>query len=161
MKIEKNKVVSFHYALSSVDGEKLESSHKSDPTVYLHGHGGLMYSLETAMEGHVAGDEFSVTIPPERAYGVRKEGAEQRVPIKHLLNAPKKLRKGMAIKINTKEGVKDARIIKVGKFNVDVDINHPLAGLELTFDINVVDVREAKAEEISHGHVHGPGGHHH
>jgi len=72
-----------------------------------------------------------------------------------------KLRPGQAVKINTAEGARDARILKVGKFNVDIDLNHPLAGLSLTFDIRVVDVREASEEEIAHGHVHGAGGHHH
>lgn len=160
MKIAADKVVTFHYQLSEVGQEPLERSDDAEPSVYLHGHNNILPALEKALEGKAAGDQLSVTLTPDEAYGQREEGRQQRVPIKHLLTKGK-LRPGQAIKINGANGPIDARIIKVGKFNVDVDANHPLAGLSLTFAIDIVDVREASPEEIAHRHVHGAGGHHH
>ena len=160
MQIDQDKVVSFHYTLSMVGGEQLESSEKTEPMTYLHGHGNILKALEYAMGGKQAGDTFQMTLAPAEAYGARHEGAEQRVPIKHLMYSGK-LRPGMTVKLNTDNGPRDVRVIKVGKFNVDVDTNHPLAGLSLSFDIEIVDVRSATAEEIAHRHVHGEGGHHH
>ncbi len=160
MQIAQDKVVSFHYTLSMVGGEQLESSEKTEPMTYLHGHGNILKALEFAMKGKQAGDTFQVTLEPAEAYGARHEGAERRVPIKHLMYSGK-LQPGMSVKINTDSGPRDVRVIKVGKFNVDVDTNHPLAGLSLSFDIEIVDVRDATAEEIAHRHVHGVGGHQH
>ncbi|MFK8020600.1 MAG: peptidylprolyl isomerase [Pseudomonadales bacterium] len=160
MNISKNSVVSFHYRLSKSDGIELESSRDGDPIAYLHGHRGIIAGLEEAMEGRSAGDIFTADIPAAKAYGPRHEDAQQRVPIKHVLKKGK-LKKGDTVKINTSEGHRDVTIIKVGKFNVDVDANHPLAGADLSFDIEIIEVREASAEEVSHGHAHGVGGHHH
>lgn len=160
MNITDNKVVYFHYRLSEVGQEPLETSDSDAPAAYLHGHGNILPALEAAMAGKQAGDEVSVTLSPEEAYGQREEGRQQRVPIKHLVTKGK-LRPGMAVKVNTADGPVDARILKVGKFNVDLDLNHPLAGLSLTFDIRITEVREGSDEEIAHGHVHGAGGHHH
>ena len=160
MQIEQDKVVSFHYTLSQVGGEELEASDKTEPMTYLHGHGNILKALEYAMAGRQAGDHFEVTLEPAEAYGARRDGAEQRIPIKHLLYTGK-LRPGMTVKIKTEQGARDVRVIKVGKFNVDVDTNHPLAGLSLSFNIEIVDVRDGTAEEIAHRHVHGTGGHQH
>lgn len=160
MNIEKDKVVYFHYNLSTEGGETIESSEGSDPMTFLMGHGNIMPALEAEFEGKRTGDQFQATLPPEKAYGVRNEEATQRIPIKHLATKGK-LKKGMAVKVNTEQGMRDVTITKVGKFNVDVDLNHPLAGLTLTFEIDVQEVRDAEAEELAHGHVHGVGGHHH
>jgi len=160
MQIDNDKVVYFHYRLLNEAGELIEESHDREPMAYLHGHGNIMPGLEEAMAGHQAGEEVSVTLPPERAYGVRKEDSQQRVPIKHLMTKGK-LKPGMNVKINTDNGARDATVIKVGRFNVDVDTNHPLAGQTLTFEVSITDVREGTTEEIAHRHVHGPGGHHH
>jgi len=165
LNIGKDTIVNFHYRLSDNQGNELESSRDGEPVAYLHGHRGIIRGLEDAMEGRKKGDSFSADISAALAYGPRREDAVQRVPIKHLL-LPKasnkaKLSKGMQVKINTSEGPRDVSVVKVGKFNVDVDSNHPLAGKDLHFDVEVVDVREASAEELAHGHAHGPGGHHH
>ncbi len=160
MGIENNKVVSFHYRLSEPGGEPFEDSHGDQPMVYLHGHGDMLPGLEAELEGREAGERFSVTLPPEQAYGERREGATTRVPIKYLLQK-KNLKPGMVVAIGTEEGPRDAVIVKVGRFNVDVDTNHPLAGKTLNFDIEVIEVRDATGEELGHGHVHGPGGHQH
>jgi FKBP-type peptidyl-prolyl cis-trans isomerase SlyD len=160
MKIEHNKVVSFHYALSEVGAEHLEASAKTQPMTYLHGHGNILPALEQAMSGKQSGDTLQVTLSSAEAYGERREDAGQRIPIKHLLTKGK-LRPGQRVMINTGNGPRDVRIIKVGRFNVDVDTNHPLAGLSLSFEIEIVAVRDASAEEIAHGHVHDGGDHPH
>ncbi len=161
MEIEKDKVVAFHYALTDADGKEIEQSDRAtaDPVVYLHGYGNILAGLEEQLTGKSAGDEVSVTLPPERAYGRRAADSLQRVPIKHLLTQHKRYRPGMIVKVNTRDGDRDVLVVKVGRFNLDVDTNHPLAGRTLTFAITVSDVREATAEEISHGHSHGAHGH--
>jgi FKBP-type peptidyl-prolyl cis-trans isomerase SlyD len=159
MKIEKNKVVSFHYKLSD-EGTQLESSHGEEPMLFLFGHGGLISGLEDAMSGRQTGDTFNVTLPPEKAYGHRSNDAVQRVPIKQL-GTKRKLKPGDAVAVNTSKGPLDVAIIKAGKFMADVDANHPLAGRTLTFDVDIVDVRDATDEELSHGHAHDAGGHRH
>jgi len=162
MKIEKNTVAVFSYILSNSEGEELERSSSDEPTAYLHGHGNILFNLERHLEGHAAGDTLEVDLSAVEAYGRRHEEASQRVPIKHLLNTGKgKLRIGSLVKINTEQGPRDARVIKLGRFNVDIDTNHPLAGVDLHFSIVIRDVRQATAEEVAHGHAHGIGGHHH
>jgi len=161
MQIEKDKVVSFHYALSE-DGKQLETSRDGEPMLVLHGHGGVMVGLEEAMAGKAVGDTLNVTLEPAKAYGERQDDAQQRIPIKHLVGGKKlKLRPGMVVSVNTDQGPRDVTVIKAGKFNVDVDLNHPLAGKTLTFDVEILDIRDATAEELSHGHAHGVGGHQH
>ena len=158
MLIEANKVVSFHYEMKEFEGDVLESSDGSDPLLYLHGHKGMLVGIEEAMEGRQAGDQFSIDLEPEKAYGIRQDdNSIHRVPIKHLQHKGK-LKPGMVVQVNTKDGLRDVSVVKVGKFNVDVDANHPLAGKKLTFDITIVDVRDATSEEISRGHAHGVGG---
>jgi len=160
MKIVRNCVASFHYRLRNEAGEELEQSYGSEPTDFLCGRGNIMPGLEKVMLGREAGDNFSVTLRPEEAYGRRREDSLQRVPIKHLLNKGK-IRPGQAVSVQTSRGVRDVVVVKVGKFNVDVDTNHPLAGQSLIFEIEILDVREATDEELAHGHAHGVGGHHH
>lgn len=164
MQISADKVVSFHYNLNDVDGALLETSYDADPTLYLHGHGNILAALEVALEGKSEGDSITVTLTPDQAYGDRREGAVQRVPIKHLHNhavIKNKLKPGSRVSVNTQHGPWEAVILKVGKFNVDIDSNHPLAGKTLTFEIEVKAVREATSEELAHGHAHGAGGHNH
>ena len=127
MKIEKDRVVRFHYTVAEQGSEALESSKDREPLAILAGHGNIIPGLEKAMEGREAGDTFSADVPAAEAYGERRDNLTQRV--------------GMSV--------------------VDVDHNHPMAGKDLRFDIEVVEVREATAEELEHGHVHGEGGHHH
>lgn len=164
MQIAANKVVSFHYRLKNIDGSLLESSYEADPTLYLHGHGNVLAALEDELLGKSVGDNISVTLSPEQAYGARREGAIQRIPIKHLHEHEKlknKLKPGMTVLVNTANGPWEAVVLKVGKFNVDIDSNHPLAGKSLIFEIEIVDIRDASDEELAHGHAHGVGGHHH
>ena len=160
MQVEKDRVVSFHYNLMTSESTMSESSKDGDPMVYLHGHGGLISGLEKEMQGKRQGDKFAVSVNPEDAYGLRRENATERIPIKRL-HYKGKLRPNMVAGIETEHGLQEVTIIKVGKFNADVDLNHPLAGLTLNFEVEITDIREATAEEIQHGHAHGPGGHQH
>ncbi len=166
MEISKNKVVTFHYVLKNDQGIELERSVPEHPTVYLHGHPGFLKGLTKAMEGKQAGDSYEVTLTPEEAYGKRFDNAKERVALKNV-----KLPGQEAIKRRVEPGTlveftKDGEImpgivIKMGLKTVDIDTNHPLAGQDLTFGIEIVDVRDASDEEVEHGHVHGPGGHQH
>lgn len=160
MKIANDHVVQFHYTLRDDSGAELESSRGGTAMAYLHGHRNIIPGLEEAMTGRGAGESFSVTVPPEKAYGPLREGSIQRVPLKHLQGA-KTWKPGMVAVVQTDQGPRQVRIVKVGRFNADVDTNHPLAGQTLTFEIEVVSVREATQEELDHGHAHGDGGHHH
>ena len=160
MQIRSNAVVSFHYRLEEEGGGLLEASEPGHPVLYLHGHRGMLPGLEEAFEGRSAGEAFNVTVPPEKGYGLRKEGAVQRVSKKYVLTTGK-LRPGMRIQLRTDNGAQEAVLLKVGLKSVDVDGNHPLAGKTLSFAVEIVDVREATAEERAHGHAHGPGGHQH
>jgi len=160
MQVANNTVVSFHYQLEEVGGNYTEDSSGGDPMLYLHGHRGVLPGLEDAMAGKVAGDKFSVQVSPENGYGLRNDDSIQRVPIKHLVNTKKPV-VGDVVTVNTKTRQVNATVVKVGRHNVDVDTNHPLAGKELKFDIEIIDVREATMEEVAHRHAHGVGGHQH
>lgn len=160
MNISKDSVVQFHYTLKNEQGEQIESTAGKDPMAYLHGHGNIIPGLEAALEGKAVGDSFSVTIEAKDAYGPRHENSMQRISLKHLQGA-RKWKPGMMAWVETDKGHRQVTVVKVGKFNADVDTNHPLAGLTLVFEIQITDIREATAEEKSHGHAHGVGGHHH
>ena len=159
MKIEKDRVVQFHYAVSEQGAAPVESSEGGEPLAILAGHGNIIPGLEKAMEGHEAGDKFAVDVPAADAYGEKREGLTQRVPKKHF--GEQRLAPGMQVVLNTNFGPRAVTIEKVGMSVVDVDLNHPMAGKDLHFDIEIVEVREATAEELEHGHVHGEGGHQH
>ena len=159
MKVEDEKVVQFLYELKDEQQTVLEST-EGEPVAYLHGFKNMMAGLENALAGKSVGDKFSVTLSPEEGYGERVEGSVQRVPVKHLQGA-KKWKPGMVATVETEQGSRQVTVIKMGKFMVTVDSNHPFAGKTLTFDIEVVDVRDATGEEIAHGHAHGAGGHQH
>ena len=160
MIIENKKVVSFHYTLTNETGEELESSRGRDPMAYLHGAHSIIPGLEKALAGKSAGDQLKVTLPPAEAYGERNPSNIQRIASKHFSN-PRSLQPGQMVSLKTREGERPAVIVKVGRFNVDVDANHTLAGQTLTFDVEITDVREASPEEVAHGHVHGEGAHEH
>jgi len=159
MKIEDNSVVRFHYTVSETGHGELESSRAGEPISVLVGHGNVIRGLEEALRGREAGENFNVSIGPEQGYGLRHEGMVQRVPRKHFKGA--KLVPGQQVVLPTPQGQRAMTIQKVGMSVVDVDLNHPMAGKDLHFDVEIVDVREASAEELEHGHVHGDGGHHH
>ena len=158
MQIAKDTVVSMHYTVSDETGE-IESSLKSgQPIQALIGHGGIIPGLEKALIGHEVGDQVAADIHPAEAYGERKEGQMQRVPKKYFRDGAR-LKPGMITNLAMKEGgQRSVVVVKVGSSVIDVDLNHPLAGKTLHFDVEILEIREASAEEISHRHVHGPGG---
>lgn len=159
MNIEKDHVVHFHYTVSEVGQAPLESSLDRDPLAILVGHGNIIPGLEEALMGRAAGDQFEVVVAPEQAYGLRRDDFTQRVPKKHFKEA--RLQPGMQVVVPTSAGPRLVTIAQVGLTTVDVDLNHPMAGKTLRFDVRIVDVRAAQEEELQHGHVHGEGGHHH
>ncbi len=156
MKIDKDHVVRLHYAVAEAGGATIESSRDREPMAVLIGHKAIIPGLEAALMGRSAGDTFEVTVASEDAYGERHPGMVQRIPRKHFKN--QKLAVGMQIVVPTQMGPRPVTVEKIGLSVVDVDLNHPMAGKSLSFDVEIVDVRDATAEEKDHGHVHGEGG---
>ena len=161
MKIEANKVVTMHYTLKDKEGVTIDTSEGRDPLAYLHGVGALVPGLESELNGKVKGDKFSAVIQPEHAYGNRDEALVRVVP-KSGFQGEEEMTVGMQVQIDTGEqGMAIATLTKIEGEDVTLDLNHPLSDMELHFDIDVVEVREATADEVSHGHAHGVGGHNH
>ena len=160
MKAERDRVVLFHYDLSDEQGESIESSRDGDGVAVLIGHHNMIPGVETALSGKEAGEKFQTTVPPALGYGLRREDLNERLSKKHIVGK-RKPKVGEAITVRTKSGLRDGIVAKVGSSVVDVDLNHPMAGRTLVFDIEILDVRMANPEELAHGHVHGDGGHHH
>ena len=156
MKIEKNHVVRFHYTVSEPGQPAIETSKDREPLAILVGHGNIIPGLEAALLDKSEGDSFEVTVGPEEAYGERRDGFVQRVPKKHIRET--RLKPGQQVIINTSMGPRALTVVKVGATVVDVDLNHPMAGKTLQFQVDVVGVRAAEPVEIEHGHVHGDGG---
>lgn len=160
MNISKGKVVNIHYALNDAAGEVLESSEGQAPLEYLHGHGNIIAGLEKALDGKAAGDKLKAVIPPEDGYGIRDETLVKELPLSSF-QSQDEVAVGAQFQAETSQGPRLATVTKMDDKNVTVDLNHPLADQTLSFDIDVVDVREATEEELSHGHAHGPEGHDH
>ncbi len=157
MKAGKDKVIAIHYTLT-VDGEKVESSHDRDEQLWvLLGHGQLIPGLEKALEGHEAGEDLQVEVAAAEGYGERQEGQIQRMSKKYFPQA-NRLKPGMVTVLQLKEGGQRAVTVhKVGMSAIDVDLNHPMAGKALHFNVNIGEVRDATADELKHGHAHAPG----
>jgi FKBP-type peptidyl-prolyl cis-trans isomerase SlyD len=160
MNIEKDKVVSIDYTLTGDDGQVIDSSKGREPLHYLHGAGNIIPGLESALEGKAQGDQVNVSVPPEQGYGPRDERMVQAVP-RASFGGVAEIKPGMQFQAQTNAGPRIITVVDVQGDQVMIDANHPLAGQTLNFDVNVRDVRDATQEELSHGHVHGPGGHHH
>jgi FKBP-type peptidyl-prolyl cis-trans isomerase SlyD len=160
VQIAADSVVLIHYTLKNDDGKVLDSSAGGEPLAYIQGHGNLVSGLEKALEGKTQGNRVEVTLAPADGYGVRNEALVQRVP-KRSLQGAGEIRKGMQFQAQTDEGMRVFTVTTVVGDMVTLDGNHPLADQTLHFDVEVVDVRGATAEELEHGHVHGAGGHHH
>lgn len=156
MQIAKHKVAAIHYTLRDSDGNVLDSSEGRDPLYYIQGIGNLIPGMEEGLEGRESGEKLDLKISPAKGYGELNPQLVQQVP----LNAfgGQEVKPGMRFSTNRGETV---TVTEVGVESVTVDGNHPLAGMELNFEVEVVEVRNATADELQHGHVHGPGGHHH
>jgi len=160
MKVAQDKVVSIHYTLKDDSGQVLDQSAADEPLAYLHGNGNLVPGLEKALEGKQAGDKVSVAVAPAEGYGERDERMVQTVP-RDAFRGVEAILPGMRFNAQSDHGVHTVVVTKVERDTVTVDGNHPLAGQTLHFEVEVGEVREPSAEELDHGHVHGPGGHHH
>lgn len=161
MQVGKDKVVSIDYTLTNNQGQVIDSSQGRDPLAYLHGKGNIIPGLEKALEGKNIGDNLKVAVQPEEGYGNHDPRMVQSVP-KAAFKGVDNIQPGMQFQAQGPGG--QARVVTVTKVdgdNVTVDANHPLAGQTLNFDVTVKGVRDASADELSHGHVHGPGGHQH
>ncbi len=160
MQISKGKVVSIDYTLTNDAKETLDTSTGREPLAFLHGSGQLIPGLERELEGKASGDSLQVSIEPEDAYGHRDDSKKTTVP-KEQIQGADQLAPGTQLRASGPQGEQILTVTEVGDTEVTVDANHPLAGERLHFDVTVRDVREATEDELSHGHAHGAGGHHH
>jgi FKBP-type peptidyl-prolyl cis-trans isomerase SlyD len=159
MKIGKGSVVRMHYTLRDESGTTIESSGGREPLTYLHGFGHLIPGLERTLDGTQAGWKTSVTVTPQDAYGEMDPQAVIRAAREDFPEGLT-LEPGVEVQADTPDGPITFTVVAVEGDEAVLDANHPLAGKTLTFDVHVLDVREATADEIAHGHVHGAGGAH-
>lgn len=150
MQVQDNRVVAFHYTLNNANGELLDSSQGRLPLLYLHGHGNLVGGLEQALAGRRSGDAFELVLPPEQAYGLRDPELVQTLP-RALLEVEGDIVPGMQFQAHTGEGEVPVRVVDVTADTVVVDGNHPWAGQQLHFSVQIRHVREASREELDSG----------
>jgi FKBP-type peptidyl-prolyl cis-trans isomerase SlyD len=159
--IQKDAVVTIHYRLTLDDGSIADESFGGEPLVYLHGHGNLVPGLETMLLGKAAGDKLDAVVAARDGYGEFDPGAESSLP-RSAFPPNVSLQPGMMFHTEDRHGNPQPLWVKaVEADKVHVSGNHPLAGQRLNFKIEVMSIRKATREELAHGHVHGPGGHHH
>lgn len=159
MLIENRKVVTLEYTLTDEAGDILDSSKGGDPLVYLHGEGNIIPGLEVALTGLDEGASLKVEVAAADGYGERDEDLLQTVPKDRL--GEETIEVGMQFQARGPDGPMMMTVVKVLQDTVTLDANHQLAGKNLSFDVTVIAVRDATLEELTHGHVHGAGGHHH
>jgi FKBP-type peptidyl-prolyl cis-trans isomerase SlyD len=159
LQIARNKVVSIRYTLRDERGDVLGAAGGASLS-YLHGKGNIIPGLEQALAGKSAGDKVDVTVAPDQGYGARDERLVQ-IVARSKFGEVADLAPGMQVRATGPQGPRLVTVVRVDRDFVTVDGNHPLAGRTLNFSVEVAEVRKATHEEISHGHVHGPGGHHH
>jgi FKBP-type peptidyl-prolyl cis-trans isomerase SlyD len=160
MNVTKDKVVTIDYTLTNDDGQVIDTSRDREPLAYLHGAGNIVPGLESALEGKAEGEQVNVEVQPDQGYGQRDERLVQSVP-RSSFSGVDNVERGMQFQARTQSGARIVTVVDVQDENVTVDANHPLAGETLNFDITVRGIREATSEELTHGHVHGAGGHAH
>jgi FKBP-type peptidyl-prolyl cis-trans isomerase SlyD len=160
MQITDRSVVSFHYTLTNDAGEVIDASAGGEPLAYLHGAGNIVPGLENALTGKAAGDKLTVKVAPADGYGERDDRLVQSVP-RRAFQGVADIKPGMSFVSQGPEGQTRIVVTQVAGDMVTVDGNHPLAGETLNFEVEITEVRDATEEELSHGHVHGAGGHHH
>lgn len=156
MKITKDMVAAIHYTLRDNEGTVIDSSSGREPLHYLHGAGNLIIGMEEGLEGKSKGDKFQLKISPAKGYGEKDPSMIQKV--QRSAFGDQEVKKGMQFSTNQGHVV---TVTEVGLDSITVDANHALAGVELNFEVEIMEVRQATSEELAHGHVHGPGGHHH
>jgi len=160
MTIAKDHVVEIDYTLTNEAGDVLDSSSGGQPLAYLHGYKNIVVGLENDLVGKAVGDNFKSVVKPEEGYGEVNDKLVTDVPKEELASIPD-LKEGISIQAQSSQGTQIFKVVKIGDDKITLDGNHPLAGQTLYFDITVKSVRTATADEMSHGHAHGPGGHNH
>jgi len=160
MSVAQDQVVSIHYTLKNDAGEVIDASPAGEPLAYLHGHGNLIAGLERELTGRIAGDKLQVKVAAADAYGEYDPALVQRVP-RRALKGIADVRVGMRLQAQSERGARPVTVTQLAGDMVTLDGNHPLAGQNLNFEVEIAAVRPATPEELSHGHVHGPDGHHH
>ena len=161
MQVSEQKVVTMNYEVADDQGQLIDRSEEGGPLAYIHGNGQLIPGLETALEGRGKGDKIAVHVPPEQGYGERDEEGVQTVA-RNQFDDSVEIEVGMQFEAQDEdEGHQIVTVVAVDGENITLDTNHPLAGKNLRFEVEILDVRDASTEELSHGHVHGPGGHDH
>ena len=155
MIIEEHAVVLIHYVLTNDDKEVLDSSEGQDPLAYLHGTGHLIEGLEAQLLGKTAGDKLDVTVQPGDGYGEFNEELVQVVP-SDVFDGVESIEPGMQFQTSNEDGSggETITVVSVENDEVTIDGNHTLAGVTLHFAVDIIEVREATAEELEHGHVH-------
>ncbi|HZM00352.1 MAG TPA: peptidylprolyl isomerase [Planctomycetota bacterium] len=160
MQIARHTVATLTYRLTDDSGALIDASEEGQPLAYIHGTRSLIPGLEQALEGHSSGDVLKLRLPPELAYGERDEELIHQVS-RHELPAEAEIAVGVQFHAEGEDGLHILTVVGIEGDSVRLDANHPLAGKALNFDVSVVSVRAATAEELTHGHAHGQGGHHH
>jgi FKBP-type peptidyl-prolyl cis-trans isomerase SlyD len=161
MHIANDAVVHIAYTLKNDAGEIIDQSQEGQPLAYLHGHHNIVPGLESALAGKQAGDSVEVSVSATEGYGERSDEAIFEIP-RDKLPPEVEPEVGMQLAAQAPDGgIIQFRLVEIGDAVVKADANHPLAGQTLHFDVSIESVREATSEELAHGHVHGPGGHHH
>jgi FKBP-type peptidyl-prolyl cis-trans isomerase SlyD len=156
MPIATNDVVTIHYTLKDDADKVIDSSSGGEPMAYLHGHGNIIPGLERELAGKSVGERLTVRVPPADGYGEYDRALVQQVP-RRALKGIASLKVGMRLQA----GHQAVTVTRIAGDMVTLDGNHPLAGQNLNFDVEITAVRPATEEELAHGHVHGSGGHHH
>ena len=159
MHIQPKTVVTMEYSLKDDKGELIDSSEGREPLTFLHGAGNVAPGLEAALVGKSTGDAVEVTVSPDEAYGPRDETLVRNLPIRKL--SDKNPQVGRRYRAQLDDGMAFVLVTEVKGDYATIDGNHPLAGMTLHFSVKISNVREATAEELQHGHVHGEGGNHH
>ena len=162
--VAKNMVASVHYTGTMPDsGEVFDSSEGRDPLTFIVGHGQMIPGFEEEIQGAKIGDKRTFTLTPDKAYGERQEEAMMKIPRNEFsaLEEEAKLEVGMTLVAQMQHGPAPFTVTELTDDEVTADFNHKLAGESLTFAVEIIELRDADAEELSHGHVHGPNGHHH
>lgn len=161
MKIENKRAVAIGYKLTIDDGILVDMSEPGQPLWYLHGFGNIIPGLESALEGLEVGDKKTVVVEPEQGYGTYEQERVHQVP-KTQFDAKASFNVGDRVSANSPDGRQmEARVKAISAKEITLDFNHELAGKTLTFDVEVTEIRKAEKVELEHGHIHGPGGHHH
>lgn len=161
MQVAANKVVAIHYTLTNGEGEVLDSSQGGNPLFYLHGHNNIISGLENKLEGSRVGDIFEVAVEPAEGYGERNDELTQQVP-REAFQGVEDIEVGMQFQTDGLDGTMVVTVTAVDETTVTIDANHPLAGVALNFKGSIESIRDAREEEVEHGHAHeGDMAHHH